>query len=765
VTGKRKVFEDALREANNFAWDGQWKKAIAAYQRALEEFPQDASVRGNLAQAFAVAGNLDAALAEYQQLSALTPDEPAPLLRMADICVRRGEAERAAEKFGAVATLAEQAGNPTRAVEVLEHVVKLMPDRVDERERLVLLYPTLDQQNAALEQRLALARLYQRQGQHEKAMAHVLQVLQLSPRSAEARQMLEALRSGVATTIRAPADGRPAPLPAAPQKAEGGDGSSPAVAARQRALAALAEIVFERVEEQADDEAVPAAIAQKRAEERARRGKRDALLGQSIDLQTRGMADDAIADYKKALELGADLPAVHLNLGLLHQEKGRLAPAIEQLTLAAADPDYGMGAHFALGECYRAQGKMDLALKHFIEVLKILDLQSARQEQAGELIQLYETLADGYLAEGSQEKSMLFLSSLVDFLSSKGWEDKVRQARGRLESLNQAGFTTSLAEILEAPDAEAVLSSLGMVQEYTRRKLYLTAGEECYAAIALAPGYLPLHLRLAEILMAQERIDEAIAKYTVIAGTYLARGQARQAQGVYRQILGLTPMDVAVRSRLIDLLVASDDVDQTLEEYLALADTFYRMAQVDMAVEAYNQALRLAPRASARESAEARILHLLGDIHLQSVDWAKARKAYQRIVALRPADVAARLNLIDLSFKMGERQAGLAHLDEMIRNYRGQGSTQELLSLLRDLVQTQPNDTEIRSRLAQAYQDLSMRAEAVAELNAMGELQLDAGRYKEAAETVRRLTILEPEKAGDYETLLNQIFSRVGRGG
>ena len=44
--------------------------------------------------------------------------------------------------------------------------------------------------------------------------------------------------------------------------------------------------------------------------------------------------------------------------------------------------------------------------------------------------------------------------------------EKVMQTRSRLDSLNQAGLTTSLAEILEAPDADAVLSCMGQVQEY-----------------------------------------------------------------------------------------------------------------------------------------------------------------------------------------------------------------------------------------------------------------------------------------------------------
>ena len=45
-----------------------------------------------------------------------------------------------------------------------------------------------------------------------------------------------------------------------------------------------------------------------------------------------------------------------------------------------------------LGECHRARGRIDRAVEHFITVLKIVDLQTVRHEQADRLIQLYENL-------------------------------------------------------------------------------------------------------------------------------------------------------------------------------------------------------------------------------------------------------------------------------------------------------------------------------------------------------------------------------------
>ena len=246
MAGKRKLFEQALREANNFAWDGQWDRAIEAYRRALEEFPAEAAVRASLAQAYVSAGRLEAALTEFEQLSALTPDDPTPLLRLADTLARLGRTEEAAGRFEKAAGLLENAGQPARAAETLEYVVKLLPRRMAAREQLLALYQTLGKQNAALEQLLALARLHQAEGQQERAMGYLQQALQINPRSAEARQILEGLRSGIVSVVRGTA-APPAPdrSPATSRAAS----ANPADAARQRALASLAEQVFERSED------------------------------------------------------------------------------------------------------------------------------------------------------------------------------------------------------------------------------------------------------------------------------------------------------------------------------------------------------------------------------------------------------------------------------------------------------------------------------------------------------------------------------------
>jgi hypothetical protein len=50
-----------------------------------------------------------------------------------------------------------------------------------------------------------------------------------------------------------------------------------------------------------------------------------------------------------------------------------------------------------------------------------------------------------------------------------------------------------------------------------------------------------------------------------------------------------------------------------------------------------------------------------------------------------------------------------------------------------------------------------MKGEAIAELDALGELQLEAGLEEEARETIQRIISLGPEDIEAYRQLLEQL--------
>jgi len=760
VVGKRNVFEKAMRRASTYAWDKQWSKAILEYKRALAEFPDDLTALVSLGLAYLESRQLEKALRVYQKASQLTPDDSLAWERVADVQERLGRLNEAAETYVAMANIYAEQRAIGEAIETWLRATRLAPDHLGAHLSLAEIYAKQGKARAAAGERLTLARILQRRGQTEKAIQQCRLALELDPRSAQAHATLEALRAGKRVEKV-----QLTPIPAAIEVGEARgieekEEGSPVDTARQKALIELAEMLFEEHPEEDAAADVTTFVEGRRAREAAPKltqGQIDTILGQAIDSQTRGAIDKAIANYSSLVEAEVDQPAIHFSLGLLFQEKMQLDEAIRELSLTTRHPEYGLASHFGLGECYRAQGKIEDALEHFIEVLKIIDLQTVQRDQADDLIQLYDSLAESYTAKGDRDKVITFLDSLVDFFSGKGWQDKVMEARRRLDSVAEEGGTRSLAEILEVPGSEEVLASMALSQEYMKRNMLLTAIEEIYRAIGMAPTYLGLHLRLAEVFARQERLEEAIAKYMAVAKVYHMRGDDRQAIGVYKRVLKMSPMDVNVRAKMIDLLVNQGQIDQALEQYMSLADDYYQLAQIDKTLEKYYEALRLASRASNERTWKVQILRKIGDINMQRVDWRGATVAYEEIKALSPDDERVRTYLFDLYQKQGQIHKALAELRELVRYYEAKGQPQNALSILKDAVQLRPQEMSLRALLARVYAQQGMKREAIAELDALGEMQLEAGLRDEAAQTVKQIIALKPANVEAYRQLLDHI--------
>ena len=93
----------------------------------------------------------------------------------------------------------------------------------------------------------------------------------------------------------------------------------------------------------------------------------------------------------------------------------------------------------------------------------------------------------------------------------------------------------------------------------------------------------------------------------------------------------------------------------------------------------------------------------------------------------------------------------------MLEHYRSQGQEERALVLMQELVRLQPQQMPLRARMARAYIDAGMKEEAIHELDALGELQLDAGLRKQAVATVRFIISLGPQNLDSYRQLLAQL--------
>jgi tetratricopeptide (TPR) repeat protein len=534
---------------------------------------------------------------------------------------------------------------------------------------------------------------------------------------------------------------------------------SPLADLLEQALGQLAELLFEEDAELAKRsgsvDALTRGTGQLRGDQ-ARRSQSVKHLGQAISLYTTGDTAGAVKQYENALKTGLESPVVSLVLGALHLSEKRPDEAAKQFKNALLHEVFGVGALFGLGLAEKEQGQVRESAFHLLGALKRLDQQLVPAERQDALAEAYEGLAEG-LQQATPEELTPIASNIVDFLSGEGWSQRLVQARQQLDRSALDGQPAPLADLLAVPGASQVVDSLRRIESYMSLKHWDSAMEEAYYALTQSPTHLPVHIRMAEIWAAEDHNQAALDKYSMVAQTYRIRGEPVRAARIIQQALKLSPLDVSMRSWLIGLLVEQQKIDEALQQFSDLADTYYRLADLESARNTYADALILAQQNNMGGSWAVQLLHKMGDIDLQRLNWRAAQQVYEQIKNLAPEDEAARATLIDLTFRLGNTKAALTETDSYLRQLLTQRKIAAAVSLLADMVETHSNEIGLVARLARLYQDTGRKTQAIAQYDRLGELQLQAGQTAQAAATIRAILALQPEDASAYQQLLSEL--------
>jgi tetratricopeptide (TPR) repeat protein len=749
-----------MRMAANFSWDGNWPSAVRAYRAALEEFPNDAEALIGLSTAYFELEQHESAIRALQRVLKTDPSNQNALNKMGEILERTGRLDEAAKTYVYTGNMYAKAGQLDSAIENWEKAIRADPEQIQARNNLAHAYRQQDKKDLAVAELISLGAIFQEQDNEKKAAQYLQGALRLSPDDRFAQAALRALENGVSirsvqqdmvkiSTAEAEMRGEQEVVDEGffsfdelVEEEESDIPRNPREQVEQMALEELAGIIFEDVTGHDDLSLSKSEI--------------DSLIGNAIDWQTRGDFDRAIEAYGKLAEGGFKSASVFFMLGNLYMRNGQYDQAIEYFNQAKAEESYELGVNFALGECYRNQNEANNALRSFVEVLRFIDLKNTGRESIEETNQLYQSLIDNYVDAGDDRQTLTFVKSLSNFLSSKDYEQKIAAARQVL-GMGNGTSVSAWVEFLQIRNSEAVLSAMTDTTEYMRRNMLMTAVETCFLAIQKEPFYLPLHLRMAEIYMRQEAIENSIRKYLAVAEVYYVRGDLKQVTSIYQKVLKVAPMDVVVRSKLVDLYIEQNNIDAALEQYKVLADAYYQLAQIGRSLEKYQEALRLAPNSSNPKFWQIDILHRIGDIYMQRVDWARAAEVYGKLVKLDPEDDKALLSLIDLYFKLGRSDNALMVLDKVIALYAQQGKHDKILEFLQDMTQLRPQELALHEKLAFFYAKLRMNKQAIAQYDLLGELQLEAGLRDDAARTIQRILDLGPDDPSGYKQLLAQI--------
>ncbi len=746
------LFEESLNKGHSYLWDQRWKEAIQAFETAVGIISNEPAPYAGAGDAYMGLNQPEKALENYKLAAKHSRGNIIYLRKVAEMQEQLGNPHEAGKTYMALGEMALSRRQLNEAMDNWHRAVRLEPNLLRAHQRLASIYQRQGSVRSAIQEYLAIAHILQSQNEAEQALETCQLALKLDPRNSEVLTAIELIKQGQPIF----SDNKPI-VPA-----------STGVTGMLRQLSLTDESGEWDPNKKESETAAPVQDAQRLAMERLAGGlfedgegdaeigklQRDHLIGQALDYQRRGLVNEAISHYEQAIKSGEDSTAAHFNLGLLYQDKLRFEDAIREFAVSVEEHEFRLASHFALGECYRGRGRIEKAIEHFIHVLKIVDLKTVQHNQADRLIELYENLADGLMKQGELDQATAFANALVDFLSHKGWQDKVTQARQRLDSISDAGMMI-LGDVLTA-GSEQVLESLYLSQEYTRRGMYNTAVEETYRAIQLSPDYLPAHIQLAEVMARQGRRGVASEKFTTIANTFQVRGDINSAAAAFERVVELAPLELSTRARLIDLLKRHGQIDRSLEHYIAMGEAYYQLAQVDKARETYQEALKLTPRATD-STWRARILRLLADIDIQRFDWRRALTAYKELRQLEPEDERTAITLVDLHYRVGQNNDAIRALDtylvHLVRSSRGA----KVITILEDMVSQRPGDPNLADRLSRLYLQQKRHSDAINLLDKLGESQLEAGNTQGAVKTIEKILSLKPPNADSYHQLLAQL--------
>lgn len=734
-------FQQYMEEGHSAAWEHDWTAAIEAYSRAVQANGDDADAHINLGLALLNDGQLDRALKVYRHAHQLAPDDPLPLERSADVLERMGQAQEAAQQHVKVAEIYLTQRDLNKAIANWEHATQLTPGLVSVHARLAQAYERINRKEDSIREYLMLAYNFKRMDDIQKSTRAVERALKIDKNHAQALNALRALKSGGEIVLpdsylnRKPIPQSDSAFDYDDVRADVGEAHplGPIGEALDEALVLLAQFVVEGEL----SEFVMHAM-------------------QGMEAQRQEHLDVAIEAYKQADSSGLNHPSLKMNIGGLLVLEEQAKEAIPYLEHAVNEPMLAAGALHALGQAHYQLGKHKEASAYLIQSLRAVDTSLAttpREEE--ELIGVYSSLMTAL--EGRAADSLQIINErFIGLLSGADWKQRISQTRVHLdETLKDEGGQGMVDFLVTGSDELTTLVTT--IDRYIRIGLYTLGMDEAHRAIEKSPYYLPVHVRMAEIMMKEGRIRQAINKYNTVARSYLMREENDRAATILQEVLEMAPLDVDVRINLIQLLEDEERWDEALQNYINLAETYQQLGDFDRASETFNASERLARRIEASPEIIVQIKHATADIHQMRLNTRGAQNVYEEILEIDGENEKSLRALIDLYYTQGNQVEAVKRLDVLLSVYAKKGEIDKIVKMLESMVSANPNDAAVRQRLASMYRRRGQKAEAIEQLDALGELQLDAGLTSEAATTIKQIISMNPDHVEDYKRLLAQL--------
>jgi tetratricopeptide (TPR) repeat protein len=464
----------------------------------------------------------------------------------------------------------------------------------------------------------------------------------------------------------------------------------------------------------------------------------------------------AAEDLERAIELGLNHAAANYDLGYLFFRRDA-QKALRYLQKSARQPEFALASFLVQGQIYLEENQLPEAITALLQALYLADTSTVAPDEADELRQLYEPIINSQ----AQNKNLAQLKNMCEAITKQliqpDWRKNLMNARQQLPAQTEGNPPAPLVEMLLETGSSQVVEALAHIRQLAASNKVASAREEIYYALQFAPTYLPLHVQLGDLLVQEGRIQDAVEKFMLVSELYFLRGEPGQSIRLLRRVIKMAPMDLTVRSRLIEILSAQNQIDDAIQQYNELADIYYHLTELDMARQTYAAALRLVQKSHNYRKWAIQILYKVADIDLQRLDLRQAMRIFEQIRTLEPEDVDARVNLVTLNYRLGQDAAGLAEAEGFATLLENSGKRPKAIDFLGAIIAELPEQYELRKRLADTYMRDGQIIGAVEQLDVIADARLEEGNHDEAVAIMEMIINLNPPNVNDYRRALAQM--------
>lgn len=762
MSGNQENFQEAINRGNSAAWEMDWQGAAIYYQQALDEFPENPLALTSMGLALYEQQKFEEANEYYKKAALVSPEDPIPPEKIADIFERQGRLKEAIQAVIHAAELYLKIRDAEKAISCYERATSLDPMNLHACTRLALIFERMRKHDRAIAEFLAAASILQRTGHLDRAKKTVEHCLLLDGSNEialQAQQTLnqmgmlpEPLRRKDVSSLRRTAEVRePQKTPTTKELITMED-ILPTEYFKQKSLVVLASMLFDPV--------TSFPLVNGSARDLSRKQQDDIMvtLNRAVDTLTHNRDEKAIDHLEDLMRLGLDSSAIYYNLGAALKEINPRR-AVEVLQLCVQKEDYAMGAFILLGQIFQKRGGVNnlrKAATFFLRALGMADLYTVDSIHHSSLREAYIPVLDIPQQMSGEKELNDLCSTIAAQIFRKDWMVYLNSIRAQLHEVDPRQ-PVPISELVLKSNNTQVLEAIAHIRTLVLERKYDSALEETYYALQFAPNYLPLHIEIARLMSYQEDINRAVEKYSLISQVYILRGELLQGARMMEEALKLSPLDVELRKHLIDLLVSQDQFQQALDQYMILADNYEVFANFDQMRKVYFDALRLAARLPNSRDWSVRILTAIADIDMKRLDWHRAQRVYEQLKTLIPEDDETRKNLIGVYYRLGQNEAAQQEIDDYLSIIENRHQYEKGVDFLQGLITDWPQKYEQRSQLAEIYVRLGRKENALDELNKVASAYLDVGQTEETIDILQRMMTIDPEHGGEYQMVVNRL--------